>query len=204
MDSRQTTTESKHTFQSPPWSGLSPSASSPLLPTSIPLPETPVSPAAASHLYPLLIPNHHALIQAQLLNYNKLISPSRGGGVGLQAQPLPPILSSPVVQASAPRSRSTSKSHHNNHNHSHTSPQQQQASPPQSHSHQNCHGNKSFKNADKSDRSVTKMGKDTAAQKSASPKQVQQAQQGQQQQPQQTQKAQKGQSSQQRDRKSVV
>ncbi|EPE08392.1 poly rna polymerase cid11 [Ophiostoma piceae UAMH 11346] len=194
MDSRPTTTESKHNFQSTPWSGLSPSASSPLLPTSIPLPETPVSPAAAaSHLFPILIPNHHALFQAQLINYNKLISPSRGGGVGLQAQPLPPLLSAPVVQASAPRSRSSSKSHHNGHSHSHTSPQQQQqASPPQSHSHQNCHGNKSNKNADKSDRSVTKMGKDTTAQKSASPKQAQQAQQGQ-----QSQKGQKGQQSQQ-------
>ncbi|UKZ81447.1 hypothetical protein TrVFT333_009219 [Trichoderma virens FT-333] len=47
-----------------------------------------------------------SLYQAQLLHYNKLISPARGGG--LQSAPLPPIVSVPHVQAT-PRSRSSSK-----------------------------------------------------------------------------------------------
>lgn len=62
-----------------------------------------------SHLefLPFYYPQQSNIYQAQLLHYNKLVSPSRGGG-GLQGPALPPIVSAPFVQA-APRSRSSSK-----------------------------------------------------------------------------------------------
>ncbi|CAK7203636.1 hypothetical protein SEUCBS139899_006374 [Sporothrix eucalyptigena] len=168
----------------------------PQLPTSItPTGNTPVVPGAPTlDLIPILFPQHPSIYQAQLLNYNRLISPTRGGGVGLQTPPLPPVLSAPFVQASAPRSRSSSKSHHNHHNsnnhgHNHGGQKQQQQqqqnqsqgqtsqSPPQAQSNQNCHGNKVNKNADKLDRTVTKMGKESTQKGSAAPKQQQQQQQ---------------------------
>ncbi|CAK7215212.1 hypothetical protein SBRCBS47491_002406 [Sporothrix bragantina] len=235
MDSRPITAEPKHTPQSsfasisPSSVRASPAVTTPRLPSSIPLPETPVSPAAAAaaftaaasasttpstprasvitpipqlptsvtptgnppvasvvpgapplDLIPILFPQHPSIYQAQLLNYNRLISPTRGGGVGLQTPPLPPVLSAPFVQASAPRSRSSSKSHHNQHNSHHHGGQQQQQqtsqSPPQAQSTQNCHGNKVNKNADKLDRTVTKMGKETT-QKASKQQQQQQQQQ---------------------------
>lgn len=55
---------------------------------------------------PLWLPHQSNVYYAQLLHYNKLISPNRGGG--LQAPPLPPVVSSSNAQA-GPRSRSSSK-----------------------------------------------------------------------------------------------
>ena len=56
---------------------------------------------------PFLFPQQSDIYHAQLLHYNRLISPSRGGG-GLQSPALPPVVSAPHVNA-APRSRSSSK-----------------------------------------------------------------------------------------------
>lgn len=56
---------------------------------------------------PFFLPQQSNIYHAQLLHYNKLISPSRGGGL-LQTPPLPPVVSAPHIQA-APRSRSSSK-----------------------------------------------------------------------------------------------
>lgn len=53
-------------------------------------------------------PQQSSVYNAQLLHYNKLISPTRGGGGGLQAAPLPPVVSASNAQA-GPRSRSSSK-----------------------------------------------------------------------------------------------
>lgn len=66
------------------------------------------SPQFPTHLdfLPFLFPQQSNAYHAQLLHYNRLISPTRGGG--LQTQPLPPVVSSPNVQA-ASRSRSSSK-----------------------------------------------------------------------------------------------
>ena len=55
---------------------------------------------------PFFLPQQSHIFQAQLLHYNKLISPARGGG--LQTPPLPPVVTAPHIQA-APRSRSSSK-----------------------------------------------------------------------------------------------
>jgi hypothetical protein len=65
---------------------------------------TPYSPNFS--FLPFLFPNQSDIYQAQLLHYNKLISPTRGGG--LQSQALPPIVS-PSNAHAAPRSRSSSK-----------------------------------------------------------------------------------------------
>lgn len=61
----------------------------------------------ATHLdfVPLLFPQQN-VYHAQLLHYNRLVSPARGGG--LQTPPLPPVVSSPNIQA-GPRSRSSSR-----------------------------------------------------------------------------------------------
>ncbi|KAF4122922.1 Cid1 family poly A polymerase [Geosmithia morbida] len=56
--------------------------------------------------YSYWIPHQSNVYYAQLLQYNKLISPTRGGG--LQAAPLPPVVSASNAQA-GPRSRSSSK-----------------------------------------------------------------------------------------------
>lgn len=53
-------------------------------------------------------PQQSSVYNAQLLHYNKLVSPSRGGGGGLQAAPLLPVVSASNAQA-GPRSRSSSK-----------------------------------------------------------------------------------------------
>lgn len=55
---------------------------------------------------PLWLPQQSNIYHAQLLHYNKLISPTRGGG--LQTPPLPPVVTSPPIQA-APRSRTSSR-----------------------------------------------------------------------------------------------
>ncbi|KAG5981035.1 hypothetical protein E4U55_003369 [Claviceps digitariae] len=121
MDARSATSESQHPYSSSPCTATSssasldsvnrppapsPSSESPPDPTANPVP---VGPAASlsSHLdfLPFLFPQQN-IYHAQLLHYNKLISPARGGG--LQTPPLPPVVSSPHVQA-GPRSRSSSR-----------------------------------------------------------------------------------------------
>lgn len=75
-----------------------------------PLPPTP----NGSHIHPPVdlipysywLPHQSNVYYAQLLHYNKLVSPNRGGG--LQAAPLPPVVSASNAQA-GPRSRSSSK-----------------------------------------------------------------------------------------------
>ncbi|KAM0551752.1 hypothetical protein ACHAPJ_008320 [Fusarium lateritium] len=121
MDAQTTTAEPHHPYPSSPWTSAS------TISSSTPNPTTPSAtsshsasavdgsffpdPSATqfhSHLdfLPFLLPQQSNIYHAQLLHYNKLISPSRGGG--LQTPPLPPVISAPHIQA-APRSRSSSK-----------------------------------------------------------------------------------------------
>lgn len=97
-------------------------------------------------LAPLLFSQH----QAQLLHYNKLISPGRGGGFGLQPIPLAGLPSVPSIQA-APRSRSRSSSKVSN---------KDGHSLKQSPAAQNCHGTRGFKNKERQDREGMTMEKD--------------------------------------------
>ncbi len=82
MDSRPTTAESKHNYQSGSWTRISSNSSTPQQ-GAPPLPDT-----SGTHrptqldLLPILVSHQSSLYQAQLLNYNKLISPGRGGGGG--------------------------------------------------------------------------------------------------------------------------
>ncbi|KAG6003157.1 hypothetical protein E4U21_002311 [Claviceps maximensis] len=121
MDTRSATSESQHPYSSSPWtatsssasldsvhhpSAPSPSSESPPDATANPVPGGATA-SLSSHLdfLPFLFPQQN-IYHAQLLHYNKLISPARGGG--LQTPPLPPVVSSPHVQA-GPRSRSSSR-----------------------------------------------------------------------------------------------
>ncbi|KAH6604414.1 pap 25a associated domain-containingfamily [Trichoderma cornu-damae] len=113
MDTRTQASEAQHSYSPGPWASTTPTT-----PNGLPA-HTPdgsqdaASAAAASGLQfapridflPFLFPQQ-SIYHAQLLHYNKLISPARGGG--LQSAPLPPVVSAPHVQA-APRSRSSSK-----------------------------------------------------------------------------------------------
>ncbi|KAH6885272.1 hypothetical protein B0T10DRAFT_92083 [Thelonectria olida] len=130
MDTQITAVEPQHPYSPSPWAttsttstttttstattplNASPNPSSRSTPTLVPDgyfvdPATAVPYQPQLDFLPLLIPQQNNLYQAQLLHYNKLISPSRGGGL-LQTPPLPPVVSSPSIQA-APRSRSSSK-----------------------------------------------------------------------------------------------
>lgn len=152
MDSRSATVEPNQTYQPVNhWGRIS-------------VPSTPRTPAASTSgsssftdatsaaspyppaydLLPLLVSQH----QAQLLQYNKLISPGRGGG-GLQSPPLTSALPVPNIQA-APRSRSSSKVS-NKESHS-----VKQSPAPQS-----CHGTRGPKSTDRSEREGMTKGKDT-------------------------------------------
>ncbi|KAM0273825.1 hypothetical protein ACHAPA_001402 [Fusarium lateritium] len=117
----QTTTAEPHPYPSSPWTSASTISSSTPNPTTPSATSThsasavegsffpdPSATQFHSHLdyLPFLIPQQSNIYHAQLLHYNKLISPSRGGG--LQTPPLPPVISAPHIQA-APRSRSSSK-----------------------------------------------------------------------------------------------
>ena len=122
MDARSTTSEPQHLYPQSPWtsttaSTVSTDSSSGALQgsqSSESPPDTAAFPAAAAgaaqypsqlDFLPFLFPQQN-VYHAQLLHYNKLISPARGGG--LQTTPLPPLISSPHVQA-GPRSRSSSR-----------------------------------------------------------------------------------------------
>ncbi|KAK2594061.1 hypothetical protein QQS21_008210 [Conoideocrella luteorostrata] len=122
MSARSATSKPQHSYPPSPWTATSSSTSASLESTNGPAhsqssespPDATAHPAPAgatttfaSHLdfLPFLFPQQN-IYQAQLLHYNKLISPARGGG--LQTPPLPPVVSSPHVQA-GPRSRSSSR-----------------------------------------------------------------------------------------------
>ncbi|KAJ2906570.1 Poly(A) RNA polymerase cid13 [Zalerion maritima] len=163
MDGRPTTAHPKHSYHSASWNRLpsatiSSTSSLSTTPRQITAPALPESPSAhVAAPFDLttffIVPQHTSLFQAQLDQYNKLISPGRGGG-GLQTAPLPPVLSAPNIQA-APRSRSSSKVL-NKDRHTKTGGQ-------------NCHANKSGHNKpDKTERPVM-MGKDTQNHKLAVP-----------------------------------
>ncbi|KAI0118372.1 hypothetical protein GGR51DRAFT_214416 [Nemania sp. FL0031] len=130
MDGQPVAADSKHLYPSQPlWTrSISSPAVSRLgtLQTPNPSELAPAQCTTPLDLVPILFPQHTSLYQAKLLQYNKLIAPGRGGG--LQAPPLPPILSSQPVHAGA-RSRSLSKV-------SNKDSRTRQSS-------QNCHGNRS-------------------------------------------------------------
>lgn len=113
-------------------------------------------PPPAFDLLPLLVSQH----QAQLLQYNKLIAPGRGGG-GLQTPPLPTVLPvhsiqaaptpPPLAAAVPPPSSSRSSSKVSN---------KDSRATKQSPATQSCHGTRGPKNTDRSDREGMTRGKD--------------------------------------------
>lgn len=160
MDSRPSAAETNQTYQPvASWSrvGVNTSVNGPSTPRT-PATPTPTSstfsePAPGSHypptldLLPLLFSQH----QAQLLQYNKLISPGRGGGGGLQSTSIPGLSPVPSIQA-APRSRSRSSSSKVSNRDVYTSKQSPAA--------QSCHGTRGHKNTERQDREGMTMGKD--------------------------------------------
>lgn len=153
MESRTTKPESQHTYSTNVWSSTTTTTSA-STPAAVQSPSTDQDqdqpPAATvsfpSHLefLPFWLPQQSNIYHAQLLHYNKLISPARGGG-GLQTGPLPPVVSSPHVQAS-PRSRTSSKA-------------SQRDSTQGKGSASGGHGNRTNQNSDKNRSAVT--SKDT-------------------------------------------
>ncbi|KAL7920096.1 hypothetical protein ACQKWADRAFT_315076 [Trichoderma austrokoningii] len=111
MDTRTQASETQHSYPPSPWTATTPTTPNGLTAHT---PDGSQDAAAAANLQftppidilPLLLSPQQSLYHAQLLHYNKLISPARGGG--LQSTPLPPVVSSPHVQATS-RSRSSSK-----------------------------------------------------------------------------------------------
>ncbi|KAI1204873.1 uncharacterized protein F4807DRAFT_465239 [Annulohypoxylon truncatum] len=111
MEGRPITADSKHNYPSQPlWTR---STSSPSIPKLSTLAHGNTDQVLASQYLttqvdwiPIFFPQQSSLYQAQLLQYNKLIAPGRGGG--LQTAPLPPLLSTHSVHV-GPRSRSSSK-----------------------------------------------------------------------------------------------
>lgn len=111
MESRASTSETQHSYPGHNLTATaSPTSSSHTAPPTDEAQETPPTHTVQfpNHLefLPLWLPQQSNIYHAQLLHYNKLISPARGGG--LQLPPLPPVVSSPQVQA-APRSRTSSR-----------------------------------------------------------------------------------------------
>ncbi|KPM36338.1 hypothetical protein AK830_g10237 [Neonectria ditissima] len=118
----QTAAAEPHSYPPSPWATTSTTSTTTTTTTSTtPTPSShsatapdgsPLADAAAAQFQghidflPFLLPQQSNIYHAQLLHYNKLISPARGGG--LQTPPLPPVVSAPHIQA-APRSRSSSK-----------------------------------------------------------------------------------------------
>lgn len=168
MDSRPTAAETNHAYQPvASWSraGLSPYGNGPSTPRT-PCASTPTSAVFADPVSAGSYPPPFDLValisqrKAELLNYNKLVSPGRGGGGGLAVgngsvqhtalSGLPPV---PSIQA-APRSRSRSSSKVSNKD-SHTSKQ--------SPATQSCHGTRTSKHNERQDREGMTMGKDKDA-----------------------------------------
>ncbi len=153
MDGRPITADSKHNY---PTSQLwIRSTSSPAVPrlSTISGSRSTASPQALLSTYPthvdllpILFPQQSSLYQAQLLQYNKLVAPGRGGG--LQTAPLPPLLSAQNVQVQVgPRSRSSSKV---------TNKDSKAKQNPQ-----NCHGNRGHQTHSRGDRALITQAKDT-------------------------------------------
>lgn len=111
MENRPSTSESKQSYPAQVWSTpatATPGSKSTAVadrPQEASTAQTVPFPTHLEYL-PLWIPQQSNIYHAQLLHYNKLISPTRGGG--LQTPPLPPVVTSPPVQA-APRSRTSSR-----------------------------------------------------------------------------------------------
>ncbi|KAI1379931.1 hypothetical protein F4677DRAFT_299499 [Hypoxylon crocopeplum] len=151
MDGRPITADSKHNYPSQPlWTRSTSSPVVPRLSSFSNSSQDPRPPVASQYLVatqvdwiPILFPQQSSLYQAQLLQYNKLIAPGRGGG--LQTAPLPPLLSTQNVHV-GPRSRSSSKV-------SNKDSRARQSS-------QNCHATRVNNNTSKADR-VLITGKDT-------------------------------------------
>ena len=112
MEGQSSTSNSQYQYQ---WQRLvrrntdtAPPSSSPSLRGSPQLQQAPLD------LLPILLPQQESYHQAQLAHYNKLlvsstsVSNSARTSSGLQASPLPPILSAQHIQA-VPRSRSSSR-----------------------------------------------------------------------------------------------
>ncbi|RDA95268.1 hypothetical protein CP533_3418 [Ophiocordyceps camponoti-saundersi (nom. inval.)] len=121
MDGRTSTSEpQQHSYHPSSWSAaaVAPTPSSTASPSSIVTsydsgssPDALLASASAAYPHhldfiPLLFPQQSNIYQAQLLHYNKLVSPTRGGG--LQAPPVPPAVSAHHVHAGT-RSRSSSR-----------------------------------------------------------------------------------------------
>lgn len=108
MDTRTQASETQHSYPPSPWTSTTPTTPNGL---TAQIPDGSQDAANLQFtppidILPLLLSPQQSLYHAQLLHYNKLISPARGGG--LQSAPLPPVVSSPHVQATS-RSRSSSK-----------------------------------------------------------------------------------------------
>ncbi|CAM1506097.1 Fc.00g057380.m01.CDS01 [Cosmosporella sp. VM-42] len=104
-NSPSTTTTASTAVATPPSSTSAPASDGSFSHSHIPDAVNPQYHALPDFL-PFFLPQQSNIYHAQLLHYNKLISPARGGG--LQTPPLPPVVSAPHIQA-APRSRSSSK-----------------------------------------------------------------------------------------------
>lgn len=162
MDSQPTAAEPQHPHhQSSPWIKAS-SASSASRTASVP--QTEPTPAhfspPALELLPFIIPHQ---FQAQLLQYNQLISPGRGGGSGSQTSPHFTTASVTYTQTQAATTRSRSSSKVSNKDNQHPRP-----------GAQNCHGNKTAKRpSDTADRVlITPAEKETPNSKMAGKKQA--------------------------------
>ena len=109
MEGRSSTGNSQHQYQSAQWSRLV--RRNTLADTSpAPLPSIAAAASRIStqlDLLPILLPQHSSYHQAQLAQYNKLISSGRTSRI--QSSPLPPLLSAEHIQA-VPGSRSGSSS----------------------------------------------------------------------------------------------
>lgn len=161
MDSRPSAVEPNQTYQSTaPWSrvGTIPSTngqSTPRTPGASTSTSNGFSESVPTSTYPPtldLLPLLFSQHQAQLLQYNKLISPGRGGGGGLQPTCLPGVAPVPSIQA-APRSRSRSSSLKVSNKDGHSYKQSPAA--------QSCHGIRSTKNTERQDCEGMTMGKDS-------------------------------------------
>lgn len=149
MDSRPIAAVSTHFYRQPGQQTPASFASSSSLVDS----DTPVQPAApfhisspSVHLLPIDFPQQSHLYHAQLLQYNKLISPVRGGGVsGSHSSPHVKTASATYTQTQTAKTRSRSSSKVSNKDHPNSRP-----------GAQNCHGNKTSKKpTDTADRAFT-------------------------------------------------
>lgn len=152
MDSRPTTAESAHNYQSGPWPAA-PSNSRARRSDSTPHVEGASSTQLASHLelLPILFPQQ-SIYHAQLLQYNKLVWPGRGGGAPPQAQQPAAATAAPY----SPRSKTVARSRSSSKVSNKDNPQSRTGT-------QTCHGNRSAANCDTADRALIAQGKEMAS-----------------------------------------